>query len=163
MDRNEAIDIVKKNLLYDRHQFSEALETLIPELKDNEDERIRKELLQIANESEDSFYMIMTPNKRKCLITWLEKQWRQKPVWSEEDEKKINYLIVLVQNHTLHNPVLRTANEELENWLKSLKDRCTWKPNDEQMEALHYVTNFDYGGHKTTLVSLYEQLKKLKD
>ena len=38
----------------------------------------------------------------------------------------------------------------------------TWKPSDEQMDALHYVTNFDYGGHKSTLVSLYEQLKKLK-
>lgn len=38
-----------------------------------------------------------------------------------------------------------------------------WKPSEEQMEALHYVTNFDYGGHKATLVSLYEQLKKLKE
>ena len=37
----------------------------------------------------------------------------------------------------------------------------TWKPSDEQMDALRYVTNFDYGGHKAILVSLYEQLKKL--
>ena len=50
-----------------------------------------------------------------------------------------------------------------ETWLKSLKERYTWKPSDEQMDALHYVTNFDYGGHKAMLVSLYEQLKKLRE
>jgi len=37
-----------------------------------------------------------------------------------------------------------------------------WKPSDEQMDALRYVTNFDYGGYKAILVSLYEQLKKLR-
>lgn len=34
MDRNEAIDIVR-NWLYDRHQLTEALETLIPEFKES--------------------------------------------------------------------------------------------------------------------------------
>ena len=55
------------------------LETLFPGLKESEDEKIRKELLQIAKKSEDSFYMVMTPDKRKHLITWLEKQGEQKP------------------------------------------------------------------------------------
>ena len=45
---------------------------------------------------------------------------------------------------------------------KSLRPQSQWKSSDEQMDARHYVTNFDYGGHKATLVSLYEQLKKLK-
>ena len=38
-----------------------------------------------------------------------------------------------------------------------------WKPSEEQMDALRYVTNFDYGGYKAILVSLYEQLKKLRE
>ena len=36
-----------------------------------------------------------------------------------------------------------------------------WKPNEEQLEAVQYVSQFDYGGHKAALTSLYEQLKKL--
>ena len=51
-----------------------AIESQFPELKESEDERIRKEMLQIAKESEDSFYMVMTPNKGERLIAWLEKQ-----------------------------------------------------------------------------------------
>jgi len=51
-----------------------TIKKAFPELKESEDERIRKELLQIAKESEDSFYMVMTPDKRKHLIAWLEKQ-----------------------------------------------------------------------------------------
>ena len=59
---------------------TELIELLFPELKESEeDEKIRKELLQIAKESEDSFYMVMTPGKRKHLINWLEKQGEKKP------------------------------------------------------------------------------------
>lgn len=49
-------------------------ETIFPELKESEDEKLRKEILQIVKESEDSFYMVLTPNKREALIAWLEKQ-----------------------------------------------------------------------------------------
>jgi len=55
-----------------------TIKKAFPELVEPEDERIRKELLQIAKKSEDSFYMVMTPEKRKHLITWLEKQGEQK-------------------------------------------------------------------------------------
>ncbi len=64
MDRNEAISIVRKNLVYDRHQLSEALETLIPELKESEDDGIRKQIL-------DCF---RTMKQYDSWIAWLEKQ-----------------------------------------------------------------------------------------
>ena len=82
----------------------------------------------------------------------------QKHAWSEEDEWKFADILALLrggENCHYNTPDLFT-------WIKSLKDKYTWKPSDEQMDALRYVTNFDYGGHKATLVSLYEQLKKLK-
>jgi len=97
----------------------------------------------------------------------------QNTAWSEDDEKKTNYLIGLLQNSTMHNPALRTTNEELENWLKELKDRIqtqpTWKPTDEQVEALEtYLYNPQYisssEDKRLNLVeSLYEQLKKLME
>ena len=95
----------------------------------------------------------------------------QKPAWSEEDEKKINYLIALLQDGTIHNPALRTVNEELENWFKSLKDRVypqnKWKPSDEQMmylsEAIDVVTRAEKFSIATALKELREQLKKLSE
>lgn len=57
--------------------YEDAAIQIFPEFKksnESEDEEIRKEMLQIAKESEDSFYMVMTPNKRERLIAWLEKQ-----------------------------------------------------------------------------------------
>ena len=51
---------------------------MFPELKESGEEKLKKEMLQIAKESEDSFYMVLTPNKRKMLINWLEKQEQSK-------------------------------------------------------------------------------------
>ena len=53
-------------------------EYIFPELKESEGEKLRKEMLQIAKESEDSFYMVLTPKKREALITLLENQGEQK-------------------------------------------------------------------------------------
>ena len=55
-------------------------------------------------------------------------------------------------------------------WLKSLKDRYTWKPSDEQMEALDGICSYirnkaDWEISQDTIHQLYslsEQLKKLK-
>ena len=48
--------------------------------------------------------------------------------------------------------------------LKSLKDRYTWKPSDEQMEALESATeNCAYSEYQDCLRELIEQLKKLKE
>ena len=78
MDRNEAIDIVRKNLPYDRHQLSEALETLIPELKESEDDRIRKQILDCFRTMKQQGCF---PSKHKeqynSWIAWLEKQGKK--------------------------------------------------------------------------------------
>ena len=53
---------------------------LLPELKESEGEKLRKEMLQIAKESEDSFYLVLTPKKKETLISLLEKQSQQKEI-----------------------------------------------------------------------------------
>lgn len=73
--------------------------------------------------------------------------------WSEEDE---NYL----QSAENACEYQYGKNTSTILWLKSLKERNTWKPSKEQMEALDDALNergFDYND----LNSLYEQLKKL--
>lgn len=73
MDRKEAIDIVRKNWPNGRHQLSEALETLIPELKESEDERIRK---WIKKELESKYVVDSIVNNVMAdkALAWLKKQ-----------------------------------------------------------------------------------------
>jgi len=90
------------------------------------------------------------------------KKIEQNSTWSEEDENRINRLILYFEDKESF-----TAEDDIvyANWLKSLKERYTWKPSDEQMKALSNAGNsfrpFEEG-HKL-LWSLYNDLKKLKE
>lgn len=76
---NEALDRAKKlKETCDSTAVIGWCEHIFPELKESEGEKLRKEMLQIAKESEDSFYMVLTPKKKETLITLLEKQGEQK-------------------------------------------------------------------------------------
>ena len=81
-----------------------------------------------------------------------------KPAWSEEDEKMLRTII---------SDGIRGAEFDMLQigWLKSLKERYTWKPSDEQIHAFEQVYDWynDNFAPSETLTSLYEQLKKLKE
>jgi hypothetical protein len=84
------------------------------------------------------------------------KDWKlveQKPAWSEEYEKMLNGII----EASTHHCYLNITDID---WLKSLKERYTWKPSDEQMEALRIARdrNDKIGFY---LSQLYDDLKKL--
>lgn len=91
---------------------------------------------------------------------------KQKP-WSEEDEKigkeLMDFCIKCGQGHTIVNS--QDDFRRWTTWLKSLKERYTWKPSDEQMDALHdaavYVDKSMFPHPKGILMKLYKQLKKL--
>lgn len=74
MNREEAIKIVKSATVYTPEEM-EALETLVPELRESEDEKIRKWLnrtlkaLNTSGVSIDGAYEMLLPS-----IDWLEKQ-----------------------------------------------------------------------------------------
>ena len=99
-----------KNDVIARH----LAETIFPELKESEDERIRKELLEHCKNLAEPY--ILTGNKCPQIqswIAWLEKQKVQpKQEWSEEDDSRyISCLYMLERDTTLYN------------WLESLKQR----------------------------------------
>lgn len=121
-----------------------------------------------------------SPEERKLeLIYSFEEgaKWdaAQKPTWSEEDEYRaekllgwLNTLINYIQGDaTVSLDLYRERKQQVEiikTWFNSLKDRSTWKPSDEQMDALEYHlkhTNENSRLYKETK-KLYEQLKKLK-
>ena len=171
MKRREAIEIVREYYPSSGKDLNEALETLIPELKESEDEMIRKDCIKYL----DWEYQHCSTNEdkikiEKC-IAWLEKQGsqklansektckiEQKPAWSEEDEKMYTATIFALAGFM--------GNGDKLEWLKSLKDRYTWKPSDEQMEYLAkaITTLGNEGDNKTSaiLCELRTDLKKLK-
>jgi len=236
MKRSEAIEIVREYYPSSGKDLNEALETLIPELKDSEDEKIRKALLNAFQESEDSLHMVLTPHRRESFIAWLEKQGsqqlatsaktckdEQKPAWSEDDDiKALNRIsAILVDASEVKNwwkeyrlierdemirltDFLKSLKDRLQpqqkqewseddekvlgfiltdlelllqmnrksitlfnleaNWLKSLKERYTWKPSDEQIKALELaIGKYPLNGEVISILGkLYNDLKKLK-
>ena len=84
----------------------------------------------------------------------------QKPAWSEEDEKQAIQIERIVHN----DGCTQKLQKQIEDWFKSLKERCTWKPSEEQMNTLeYYIHTFVYNEHKKLLFGLYADLKKLME
>lgn len=104
------------------------LQDVFPELKDSEDERIRKDLITFL---EQVFYFGKDTNfdkwdKSDCSdwIVWLEKKREKKQEWSEDDENEFNHIIHILnlaeeeQEIKGYNNLIGTVD-----WFKSLKDR----------------------------------------
>jgi hypothetical protein len=89
----------------------------------------------------------------KCAITAVKKLYEQKP-WSEEDEAKLKSILFHIED---------VENKDVIDWFKSLKNRYTWKPSDEQMLALDSTLQYSQVSHNSyeNLNSLYNDLKKL--
>lgn len=87
----------------------EVAEFIFPELKKSEDEKIKREILELVSISGNG-------SQFEEIKDWLEKQVEQKPAWSEEDEKMINDIIKNLDE-----------GEWLDifqiDWLKSIKGR----------------------------------------
>ncbi len=81
-----------------------------------------------------------------------------KPAWSEEDEKILEDIEEAIIYYW-HGD----TQDNLLDWLKSIKELIMWKPSDEQMKALQMAGNSyrpSEEEHKI-LFSLYYDLKKL--
>ena len=79
MERNEAIEIVKRNYPHvteSGSQFETALRTLIPELAESEDERIRKRLIDLIYKVYANTNYI-TCVEHEEMLAWLEKQGKK--------------------------------------------------------------------------------------
>lgn len=210
MDRYE--EALKKAKMYHRNAKAAGdyadvarYENIFPELRESEEETIRKELLDFVR----SFW---ADHKEKLpqasrWVTYLEKQkepenvsastmapacWEVelkkqevghlhpedypmtpeeciKPTeWSEEDEEMRKIIIAVLQVNHPHDffkandpgdgNIRVVPVEELVAWLKSL--RPSWKPSEEQMEALLWCTAHLGGADRRVLAELYEHLKK---
>ena len=200
--------VIEQNPLME--YLKKGIEYILPELKESEDERIRKALIRFHKSTidvdgikgediiawlekqgnlvkyyEDKLDKCACDNFNKGYKKALEKQGEKKPAdkvelnpaWSKEDTfiiSKILYICNFYEKSYEHTSfVIESIKEDvnkIDNWLKSLKDRYTWKPSDEQMKAFeHFVKSIGESGYASPyenntklLYSLLEQLKKLK-
>lgn len=85
---------------------------------------------------------------------------KPKQEWSEEDEKQIRQIERIVKNAGC-TPNLQ---EQIHNWLKSLRPQSHWKPSGEQIDALEIAikVGIQLGSwEETALRELQKQLKAL--
>ena len=119
----------------------------------------------------------LAPESINSLFDWLKDlkdriQPQPKQEWSEEDKRNLNWVINVWNRLRRGGDAQTTPSqmEYLENFLKSLKYRKTWKPSDEQIGALeHFVRSIaesgfasPYDSNTKLVYSLFNDLKKLK-
>ena len=97
-----------------------------------------------------------------------------KQEWSEEDEEIVETLNEYVKNlDTLFSEIKigdkdilsKKFREKVQFWLKSLKERYTWKPSDLQLECLSdAIKHYNSCGYDAPILKeLLNELKKLRE
>ena len=188
LKRAKAVCDMYRNGWVDKSNLSMVdIEYVFPQLAESEDERIRKELMvfisQFAPEHLKVKYMAWLEKQKEeegyeaiPIESTLEykvgkhagfleglaegrKQTEQKPVeWSKEDEE-VRQSLLRDYEYAMQSSgtVWGKDFEKKYNWLKSLHP--SWKPSEEQMNAIDYVLRYDKtGGFRDALKSLYDQL-----
>lgn len=114
-----------------------TLEFVFPQLKESEDERSRKWILEYLydglRKADEQF-----KGQFKTAIAYIEKQKEQKPVeWSEEEKNKIESIKTLVTIGRFDDiNTIKTIWELLDSLSHS------WKPSEEQMKALKWAIEY---------------------
>lgn len=168
MDRKEAIKIVRG--LYEKSLFlkkdKEAIETLIPEIKDDEDERIRKEMVEYFSQYKEGGLrgVDITP-----WIAYLERQKEQKSEPAGQDysglsefERAIHrgFLCAGVENVPV-NIIKDTAKECLE--VINLGGGSSEIPNNQWSEEDECKLNGILADYKSMNATYRRWLKSLPE
>ena len=146
-----------------------------------EDEEIRNFVTNIFKDSQrNGVSETIMPEQFDKIFNWLkslknrvgcEANFTTTKEWSKEDERviyNIEQFLILAKEH---KQARKELIEEAQNFLKALKERYTWKPTEEQLQALEGILGC-VSNHSTweistemlgALLNLKEQLKKLTE
>jgi hypothetical protein len=177
-DFNEGDGFYKVNLAYLSQEQVEEIENIVKKwntkIKESEDDRVRKLLIDYLKERRSCYFKERKSCGHQYLlrydhwINWLEKQGEQNPTWSEYDEVMLHSIISDFKGFKHDNTSsLAPHFDNCIAWVKSLKDRATWKPTEEQINAIRLARSFvtdDSSDNPTLseiLLKLEKQLKKL--
>lgn len=104
--------------------------------------------------------------KEECTkeLNWLKSlkgRVQLKQEWSEEDEKMLDEMYKFFDTHKI--PSLKHDMKDYAKFIKSFKPQNTWKPSITQLNALSIVSKGNAPDDIEAIVSLYSDLKKLKN
>jgi len=126
-----------------------ALETLIPELAESEDEKIRKKLISLFQSNNIEQFGEFT---NKQFVDWLEKQGEQKPVECYE-----KYIADVFEKVGLAKIVRELDNDALANALQDamieIEKQCK-QPTDEEMKT---ILQTEYEKGRADVIAEFEQ------
>lgn len=173
MTREEAINEIKSwDFLIGKE--IEAVRTLIPELRESEDERIRKEIIDFIQWAEDRGMTRHDYHQEKRPAVWiayLEKQKEQKPVdydhemWKnceanfEGGKKEVidhpeKYGLHKEQKPTISDEAIREGivhfgitQYQIDNWLKkhiNIVEQKEQKPADKEQDSIAFLEQHGY-------------------
>ena len=109
--------------------------SFLPELKEGEDEKIRKDIVTYLAQSANSATLKVNAQKFNKWISWLEKQDQKETTWNKEDEENMNNVLYILNQlkDTSFYKEDDIAGKAI-NWFKYLKDRlCSNNEYDKDM------------------------------
>lgn len=125
-------EIINSNSEYYPSEDKTVLAKYFPELKEPEDEKIKREIVAYINELAD-LKNEKIPTK---WLAWLEKQREQakfesNPVWSEEDEEMLKWLCRIIHSQRLDKAITLKEESELGEWIDKW---LNYNPQTKQSE-----------------------------
>ena len=137
------------------------------EWSEEDKEKIKEIKIAIYNQydedkAENLYYYFLEP-----ILYGVRSQLKKK--WSEEDEFIRLALLKIVKNEMKQHGNVGLGNgiitSDIIAWLKSLKERYTWKPSDEQITWLYRAADdaIKNSRMKQVLNNLLSDLKKLRE
>lgn len=167
MTREEAIKKIKEAMPTLWKETKDAFETLVPELAESEDERIRKAIIGIIKNSN----VIDINVSHERMLAYLEKQ-KGKMTAEEYEKSELFQLRLKTKYANGYQDGLAQKEQkpgEIPPYVTGIKGEPdpagVWKPSEEQMKALLKAEVFLRAGLQydsaKTIAELYEQLKKL--
>lgn len=94
------------------HVAKAWLLTMFPALVENENEKTRRNIIELVKQSSE----VLEKQNQKDMLNWLEKQIKQKPTWSEEDEQSKNWILDYLYDG------LRRSDEQFKDEFKAAID-----------------------------------------
>lgn len=156
MDREEAIKKIKEAMPTMWKETKDAVETLVPELAESEDERIRKVIVKYFKELHvESWINLEIPN----ILAWLEKQKETGIRWFKSDNVKNPdkpHIDKTGMFYTTDGRMCYASEIEKQKEVK-------WSPSEGEMGVLYklcYVSNQITDEDDTELTRLYQDLKR---
>ena len=153
--------------------FSQSLkEKMFPELKESEDEKIKKSLIRLVKAFYDCNFPTPEGFERKDILAWIEKQSEQKSAWSEESSAFKDKLLELFQKFRYikesaptNGDIIDYVDAHIQELIDTMQKPTEWDGEEEKMlnEMYEFFDTHKIPSLKHNMDDYAKFIKSLKD